>query len=369
MVPCGIGDYSRCLRGALQALGHQCAVITSIRSQSQERDVHRLPGRWDRHDTLAVTHILRAARPDAVLLQYTPEHYGFGLAFKLMPLLLRRGPAAPHTVTTFHTLVGGRWISQPYAALLAATSRSLVSTNAELTALFRRRLPRWGTKLHEIPIGANLPAPRLDQADARQRLRRLLDLDLAAHVIGSFGFPAPGKGLEVLFRALQALGAPPVVHLVCIGETREEDRDHRAHLEALAGRLGLAGRLHWLGALPAQDAADLLSGADAYVVPYDEGASLRRGTLLAGFRVGVPIVTTTPRYLDPALRPGETILAVPPRSPEALAQAIRGLLGDAGAQERIRHGMRAVESRFEWPAIAAAHVALLERDGTNGRAR
>jgi glycosyltransferase involved in cell wall biosynthesis len=360
--PCGVGDYTRCLREALEALGHQGLVLTSVRTRTTEQDVHRLPGRWDSHDTLAAWRILRAARPDAVLLQYTPEHYGFGLAFKLLPLLLRWGAAAPRTVTTFHTLIGGRWVSRPYAALLAATSRLLISTNGELTDLFRRRLPWWRAKLHEIPIGANIPAPRLGPAAARQRLRRSLGLETEAPVVATFGFPAPGKGLETLFRALRRLGDNRPVHLTCIGETREQDRAHRAQLETLADQLGLGGRVHWTGAVPDQDAADLLSGADAYVVPYDEGASLRRGTLLAGFRVGVPVVTTTPRYPDPALRSGETILAVPPRSPEALAQGIQGLLGDPGLQERIRQGMRAVQSRFEWPAIAAAHVALLERD-------
>jgi len=367
-VPCGVGDYTRCLRGALEALGHQSLVLTSVRTRTTEQNVHRLPGRWDRHDTLAAWRILRAARPDAVLLQYTPEHYGFGVAFKLLPLLIRRGGAALRTATTFHTLIGGRWISRPYAALLAATSGLVISTNGELTDLFRRRLPWWRARLHEIPIGANIPAPRLVPATARQRLRNSLGLETEAPVLATFGFPAPGKGLETLFRALQQLGGSQPVHLTCIGETREQDRFHRAQLETLADQLGLGGRLHWTGAMPGQDAADLLSGADAYVVPYDEGASLRRGTLLAGFRIGVPIVTTTPRYPDPALRPGETILAVPPRSPEALAQGIQGLLGDAELQERIRHGMRAVQSRFEWPAIAAAHIALLERPtATNGQ--
>jgi glycosyltransferase involved in cell wall biosynthesis len=256
--------------------------------------------------------------------------------------------------------VGGRWISRIYAVLLAAGSHGVISTNAELTNLFRRRLPWWAGKLREIPIGANIPGPGLERASARRQLRSRLGLASDAPVLGTFGFPASGKGFETLFEALQRANQSALVHLACIGQTREEDRGYRTGLDALAERLGMARRIHWLGEVPGPEAADLLSGSDAYVVPYDEGSSLRRGTLMAGFRVGVPVVTTYPRYPDAALRPGETIIAVPPRSPAALAEALLALLGDPPLQERVRQGARAVGSRFDWRAIAAEHVEFIQ---------
>jgi len=359
-VPCGIGDYTRCLRAALEALGHQCLVITSTSSRSGEKNVHPLAHDWGVADSLAVWRLLRREQPDAIFLQYTPEHYGYGVTFKVLPFWVRWAQRTTLLVTTFHTLVGGKWIAKPYAALLAAGGHGVISIHGELTELFRRRLPRWAGKLREIPIGANIPVPAMERTMARQYLHRLLGLNGETRVLGTFGFPAPGKGLETLIQALRHLNDSTATHLLCIGETREGDRSYRADLEAFAQRSGVTDRIHWLGGLTAQEVADLLAGADAYVVPYDEGASLRRGTLMAGFRIGIPIITTTPRYPDPALQVGETILAVPPRASDALADCIRGCLADANLRDRLRRGAAAIGTRFDWPTIAAAHVEFVQ---------
>lgn len=362
-VTCGVGDYTRCLRAALEALGHECLVVTSKRSLSHEPRVFAFADRWGAGDCLRAWRLLRHERPDAVILQYTPELYGFGVAIKLLPWLLRWGQRRTVTVTTFHTLVGGRWIAKPNALLLAAGSHGLISVHAELSDLFRRRLPWWSGKLAEIPIGANIPPPSIPLEESRLRLRRRFGLDPKAVVLGTFGFAAPGKGLNVLLQALPDLAADPVAHLVCIGAVREEDRAYRRELESLAQRLGVAHRIHWTGELPAQEAADLLAGVDVYVVPYDDGASLRRGTLMAGFQAGVPILTTTPRYDDPCLCHGETVFLVPPQSPKVLAQGLRDLLADDRLQQRLREGATAVAGRFHWADIARRHVELAQRLG------
>lgn len=116
VVVCGVGDCTRCLRHALESLGNHFAVITSAGSRTTETDVYRLSRTRGLPDTLKTCRIPHALKSDAVFLQYTPEHYGFGVTLKLLPLLHRLFPQEPRIMTTFHTLVGGRWISKPCAA-------------------------------------------------------------------------------------------------------------------------------------------------------------------------------------------------------------------------------------------------------------
>jgi glycosyltransferase involved in cell wall biosynthesis len=360
-VACGVGDYTHCLRAGLAALGHGTLVATSRRCRSTEADTFAVADRWRCTDVRTILRLISERQPDVVLLQYTPEQYGYGPAFKMLPLLLRLVRAGPIPVTTFHTLVGGRWIARPYAAFLATVSQGVVSTHPEITRLLRRHLPWCAGKVCEIPIGANIPAPTLERGAARRRLRQRLGVPEDLPVLGTFGFPAPGKGLETLIEAIARLGITPAVTLIHIGQIRPEDRPHRAHLESLAQRAGIATHLRWMGELPDREVSDTLAGVDAYVAPYDEGASLRRGTLMAGFRAGVPIVTTTPRYPDPSLRAGETILAVPPRSPDALASCLRLLLQDSTLQDRLRAATARIGPRFEWATIATQHLAFFEQ--------
>ncbi len=356
-VPCGVGDYTRCLRAALADAGNSTLVITSVRSHAGEPGTFRVADGWGPQDLRRVLRLIRRERPDAVLLQYTPEHYGFGFAFKLLPFLVRTRAPDARFITTFHTLVGERRRAKVSAVLLAAGSHGAVSTHEELTDLFRRRLPRWRHKLREIPIGANIPPSDLPRPEAARRLRARLAVSGAVPLVGCFGFPGRGKGMDVLLRSAAAVSAP--FHLVFVAKTREEDRPDRHDLEALAEDLGIGKRVHWLNELPHEEAARALAGCDLYGVPYDDGVSLRRGTLMAGWQQGLATVTTTPRFPSPIFADGDTVLLVPPRDPGALAAAIGRVLQDRDLRRRLEAGALRVRAGFGWDAIAAAHLGFV----------
>ena len=61
-------------------------------------------------------------------------------------------------------------------------------------------------------------------------------------------------------------------------------------------------------------------------LPYVDGASLRRGSLLAAIAHGKAIVTTEPRYPIEGLRHEDSVLYVPPNDPQSLADAVKRLL-------------------------------------------
>jgi glycosyltransferase involved in cell wall biosynthesis len=116
---------------------------------------------------------------------------------------------------------------------------------------------------------------------------------------------------------------------------------------------GLASRLTATGFVPPEEVSASFYGADICVLPYRDGASFRRGSLMAALAHGMPIVSTTPRVALSELRDGENVVLVPPRDPRALADAVASLAHDADLRWRIGEGARQLSREFNWERIAA----------------
>ena len=88
--------------------------------------------------------------------------------------------------------------------------------------------------------------------------------------IGFFGRLVPEKGLDLLFRAAVKLIGRWTVTVVGTGPAQEE-------LEGLAERLGIAGRVTWLGALPHERVQEVWPRIDCVVLPSRTAPALGRG--------------------------------------------------------------------------------------------
>jgi glycosyltransferase involved in cell wall biosynthesis len=107
---------------------------------------------------------------------------------------------------------------------------------------------------------------------------------------------------------------------------------------------------------PAALSAYLLA-ADVALLPYADGASARRGSLLACAAHGLPIVSTTPATAEVAA----AVEAVAP-DPVALAQAILALhkKNDPAQAAARRRAAQTLAAQTAWPQIAATHAAIYE---------
>jgi len=115
-----------------------------------------------------------------------------------------------------------------------------------------------------------------------------------------------------------------------------------------------------------------LATSDVCVLPYRDGASPRRGSLLAALTQGIPVVTTTPApaVYDglPAFRDGEVARWVPVGDARAIAGAVQAILRDDLLAARLRVGAAAYAKRFTWPAIATQTLALYDTLGVMANA-
>jgi glycosyltransferase involved in cell wall biosynthesis len=157
------------------------------------------------------------------------------------------------------------------------------------------------------------------------------------------------KGHPVLLRAAAEL---PGVDFVFAGDGPE-----RAALEALAGELGIAERVHFLGYR--DDIPRLLAACDVFALPsLYEGSSLAVLEAMAAER---PVVSSAIGGTDELIDDGVDGLLVRPGDTAGLASALRRLLNDAELRKTFAQRARArVERDFTPTAMTRRVEAIYE---------
>jgi glycosyltransferase involved in cell wall biosynthesis len=209
------------------------------------------------------------------------------------------------------------------------------------------------TPLTQIPIGSNIEAyspNHIEIAEAREQLH-MTDSDC---LIGYFGFLNESKGADALLHALSGLESN--FHLVFIGgQTGASDPTnvhYMQHMKSIVVELGLTDRVHWTGFLSDKRVSTYLHAADMLAMPYRDGASLRRGTLMAALAHGRPLITTTPADPTPEIQHGENAWLVPVNDTTALEKAIMVLASDPLLRDSLGGKATDTARLFSWEHIA-----------------
>jgi D-inositol-3-phosphate glycosyltransferase len=150
--------------------------------------------------------------------------------------------------------------------------------------------------------------------------------------------------------------------LVVGGESRLPDpaaTPEIGELRRLATELEMGDRVLVTGKRDREELRDYYGAGDVMVTtPWYEPFGL---TPLEAMACGRPVVGADVGGISFTVRHGETGLLVPPRSPAALAAALRGLLADPTRRARMgAAGRRRVEREFTWRSVA-------ERTRSTGR--
>jgi len=208
---------------------------------------------------------------------------------------------------------------------------------------------------HHVPIGSNLscaPPPDYD----RLAFRANLGLAPETLVVVYFGLRNASKGLDLLLDAFELIARQqPNARLLLVGgDVGASDPTDRQTALRLSQRLD--HRVLQTGWLPRAQLSAHLLAADIALLPYADGASPRRGSLLACAEHGLPIVSTVPAAPEVAA----AVHAVEAH-PEQLAEAVLHFAQDPLARTRLRGAARALARRTAWPQIAQAHVEIYAR--------
>lgn len=98
------------------------------------------------------------------------------------------------------------------------------------------------------------------------------------------------------------------------GDSDPTNQAYAAQLDRLADALGLRAHIHTTGFLDERGVSEAFAACACVALPYRDGASFRRGTLMAALAHRCAVITTEPRIALKELTDGENVLLVPPNS-------------------------------------------------------
>jgi glycosyltransferase involved in cell wall biosynthesis len=365
------------------ALSNAGCVADEIRADG--RSVSDLGMRSNRQVAVLgrLTGLIRTGRYDVVHTHL----YRAGLYGRIAARLAN----VPVVVSTEHSLsaegrLEGRLVT-PAAWGLYRIAERCGDLTVAVSAAVHRALRQRGIAAHRlaiVPNGIELDRYTFSAPD-RARVRAELDMGPRAQVLGTVGRLHRWKNVDLAIRAAAPLLGPDRRFLV-VGDGPE-----RAALEVLAGRLGVGGRVHFVG--ERLDVSALLSAMDVFVFPSEsETFGLAAVEALAS---GLPLVYRSCPALDecgaagakrhrvrldePALR--AAMLAAEPdgadrrapvelsrfdvrRTAERMRQIYHDLAGPRGARRHRPADLRTSHPRPERSPAAGARPKLARKRGT-----
>lgn len=375
----GVGAYTRELAKVLAALGHEVHILTSRRARPEDasrrlRDLNEpidlgfaqlypfiRQWRWPflaQAADWAVRYEL-----DLINIQYQAAAYHMrSPAVNFAPWRLN---GVVKTAVTFHDLrvpylfpKAGR-LRETAVRFLARRAHGVIVTNQ---ADYDTLCPILHNPLTLIPIGSNIPT-YTPMAAEKTAVRQQLGLNDGDCLLGYFGFLNESKGADTLLAALAQLDNH--THLLFIGgQTGASDSTNQAFLAELREQvavLGLADRVHWTGFVADAQVSTWLHAADMMVMPYRDGVSLRRGTLMAVLAHERPLITTFPQTPTPELVHQTHAWFVPSNDPPTLAAAIRTLQADPALRQRLGSGAGQAARLFGWEGIGEKTAVFFDR--------
>jgi rhamnosyl/mannosyltransferase len=325
----GIENHLRDLSEGLAARGHRVTVLvtspsrrTAIEQPQPGLTVIKAARALHLASTplsLAMWRQVRRLRADLVHLHF-PYPPG-DLAALALP------EHAPLVVTYHSDIVRQRGLLRAYRPLLAWTLRRaarIIATSPHYLASSAFLRPH-AAKCAIVPLGIDVA--RFARADQQQvaalRARYCGNTTPLLLFVGRLRYY---KGLHVLLDALPQVPAS----LLIAGSGPEH-----ARLVAQAARLGISGRVHFLGDVADAELPALFHAADLFVLPAHLRAEALGLAQIEAMASGLPCVSTElgtgTSYVN---LHGETGLVVPPGDPAALAWAINTLLADPELRRR-----------------------------------
>lgn len=274
--------------------------------------------------------LMRRERPDIVHTHL----FGADAWGRIAAMLTR----VPVIINTMHNITNDYGVlRQSVHRLLAWPTRRTIAVSDIVKEDLMRRDHLDGKKIVVIRNGIDLAKVIMRPPRPFSDLPRLL-------IVGRL---VPQKGHATLFKALALVKRPWQLDIVGVGPLE-------ADLRALAERLEIAPKIHWLGYR--DDVPQLLARADIFCFPSRwEGLGL---AFLEAAAAGVPVIASRLPVLEEVMQPRHGTF-VDPEDVPGFAHAIDGMLQDSTtAVQQANAIAQDVRSRFSIQRMVSEYAKL-----------
>lgn len=356
----GLADHTFRLAENLGRLGP--VTVLSSRDVSTTAPFEVRPVMEDWHDVDRLQAEIGKCAPDAVLLwQYVPHMYGRGGANRRLPGLLARlrGEGRRQVLIAHEIAADLNW--RPhwlwYALHHRWQWRKLLPIPDAIPVSCQKWIEDWSKWRPDVASKfCLLPSPTSIEPvsvapDHRIEWRRSLGLSPDTRVLTYFGTVNVSKQLGWIasaWKRAQAVCGP--VAFAVVGD--KPPLDVPPELQPLFKPLGY---------LSAADASRALHASDLLALPFFDGVSERRTTLMAGLVHGLAVATTWGHNTGTSLRSANFLSLSPPHDERSFVDSVVSTLrDDTGRQRLARAGRDTYVRDYSWDVVTKRLDGILQ---------
>ncbi len=322
---CGIGDYAARLADELRQLSIDVLVL-------DRRE-------WDRVGTPGIIRRIRNYGPDIVHIQYPTIGYYRGF---VLPILAA-APVFRMIVLTTHEFIQSHPFRRVCTNILAQKSIATIFPSDFERKVFLAHHPKLEARTFVIPIGSNIGAAENGLENERRPSSVLY-----------FGQIRPNKGIEEFIRLVEEASGNPHVYSFCLVGTPHPR--HKGYYQALRDRTSSLP-IEWFVGLSEDEVRKILSSRTYAYLPFPDGASERRGSLLAVLSNGLAVLTTKGDQTPAGLQHAVAFVSGTTHALEMLDSFEK----DASMRREMVVRAREYSKSFSWGQIAANHYELYKK--------
>jgi len=345
-IKCGVGDY---LYSLTRYLTVDWRVITSVDAQSND-GVFTIVKDWKFRDWQAIRSKISEVNPGIIHYQYPSTQYGRKPFPNLLPRYIKKYFPQVPLFATIHEYHDASKLGKKRIEFTLKPFKNVFVSNIEDQISLKAKFPKKHIKL--VRVGSNIPVAKVGPIKKR-RIAKEINPN-GKNLVVYFGYIDPSKGVDNLLDSMNKWGGNCRLILAT-----EHNPKNPYHIELNKKIISSKQDVHWTGYMSSGRISATLQLSSIVVLPFNQPASMRRGSLIAAMSHGCSIATTGP--VAEVLVDNKNCWLMQDNSPHSITKAVNGLLDEPKLAKLIGLNAKETSKQFEWKEIAGRHDSEYQR--------